>query len=443
MDALDDEPNFFDDTDDIDSDNLEHSGMVTGSTSCGDGIADVVCRQSPTPQSAAFIGDSFEADNLPALPHPGSTPLEEAHSPEPVQTALQSDPSPLNDPHSPLSHPHSEHPLDHSPLHQSHPSSPLQENVPAESLNPHMGVGQPLKAGEFVDDRFPRDMLDIDVSDLNRAHVGMTEDVYTNTNAVPVTPTATRPAGRDKLAQRKQRNKESARRYREKQVARRRHLENYTRTLCEQNRELESLHDRLLRLTCERSLAMEVRGASRGGNPAQSMYGYGVESATYSSSNPAASPMPAYHHPTMHAISNHNILASQAASPPAYPNNCAHARTQSQSHPLAQVRGHANPNVHHAAYISTLSSPSVSHNMQATLLPQRSESHDQGILLPGSVHTQGNMHQIASGGERSAPYARGMYVHASTNGFERPIQARPIAPSLAPSERQFAAPGRL
>lgn len=59
---------------------------------------------------------------------------------------------------------------------------------------------------------------------------------------------------KDKLAQRKLRNKESARRYREKQVARRRQLENYTRTLTEQNRELESLHDRLLTLTCERRM---------------------------------------------------------------------------------------------------------------------------------------------------------------------------------------------
>lgn len=59
---------------------------------------------------------------------------------------------------------------------------------------------------------------------------------------------------KDKLAQRKLRNKESARRYREKQVARRRQLENYTRTLTEQNRELEHLHDRLLTLTCERRM---------------------------------------------------------------------------------------------------------------------------------------------------------------------------------------------
>lgn len=61
---------------------------------------------------------------------------------------------------------------------------------------------------------------------------------------------------KDKLAQRKLRNKESARRYREKQVARRRQLENYTRTLTEQNRELESLHDKLLTLTCERSMRL-------------------------------------------------------------------------------------------------------------------------------------------------------------------------------------------
>lgn len=57
-------------------------------------------------------------------------------------------------------------------------------------------------------------------------------------------------SAKDKLAQRKQRNKESARRYREKQVARKRQLEFYTKTLTEQNRELETLHDRLLTLTC-------------------------------------------------------------------------------------------------------------------------------------------------------------------------------------------------
>lgn len=61
---------------------------------------------------------------------------------------------------------------------------------------------------------------------------------------------------KDKLAQRKLRNKESARRYREKQVARRKQLENYTRTLTEQNRELEILHQKLLRMTCERGLGL-------------------------------------------------------------------------------------------------------------------------------------------------------------------------------------------
>lgn len=61
---------------------------------------------------------------------------------------------------------------------------------------------------------------------------------------------------KEKLAQRKLRNKESARRYREKQVARRKQLENYTRTLSEQNRELELLHQRLLTLTCDRRLRM-------------------------------------------------------------------------------------------------------------------------------------------------------------------------------------------
>lgn len=67
---------------------------------------------------------------------------------------------------------------------------------------------------------------------------------------------------KDKLAQRKLRNKESARRYREKQVARRRHLEHYTRSLADQNRELESLHDRLLSLTCEQSMAMAPHDAA-------------------------------------------------------------------------------------------------------------------------------------------------------------------------------------
>jgi hypothetical protein len=54
---------------------------------------------------------------------------------------------------------------------------------------------------------------------------------------------------RDKTTQRKLRNKESARRYREKQVAKRRQLEDYTRSLAEQNRELESLHEKLLSMT--------------------------------------------------------------------------------------------------------------------------------------------------------------------------------------------------
>lgn len=60
---------------------------------------------------------------------------------------------------------------------------------------------------------------------------------------------------KEKLAQRKLRNKESARRYREKQVARRRQLESFTRTLAEQNRELEALHARLLALTCDNRAA--------------------------------------------------------------------------------------------------------------------------------------------------------------------------------------------
>lgn len=68
---------------------------------------------------------------------------------------------------------------------------------------------------------------------------------------------------KEKLAQRKLRNKESARRYREKQVARRRQLEQYTRSLSVQNRELESLHERLLRLTCQRK--MEGIGEGVGG----------------------------------------------------------------------------------------------------------------------------------------------------------------------------------
>lgn len=71
---------------------------------------------------------------------------------------------------------------------------------------------------------------------------------------------------KDKLAQRKLRNKESARRYREKQVARRKQLELYTRSLTAQNRELESLHDRLLKLTCQRRMGgMEGGGGVGGG----------------------------------------------------------------------------------------------------------------------------------------------------------------------------------
>jgi hypothetical protein len=63
------------------------------------------------------------------------------------------------------------------------------------------------------------------------------------------------PKIRDKSTQRKLRNKESARRYREKQVSKRRQLEEYTRSLAEQNRELESLHEKLLTLTCDAHLA--------------------------------------------------------------------------------------------------------------------------------------------------------------------------------------------
>lgn len=73
-------------------------------------------------------------------------------------------------------------------------------------------------------------------------------------------------APKDKLAQRKLRNKESARRYREKQVARRRHLEHYTKTLSEQNRELETLHDRLLTLTC--SPTVNQQPPAQSGQPA-------------------------------------------------------------------------------------------------------------------------------------------------------------------------------
>lgn len=62
---------------------------------------------------------------------------------------------------------------------------------------------------------------------------------------------------RDKSTQRKLRNKESARRYREKQVAKRRQLEDFTRSLAEQNRELESLHEKLLALTCGQTGAAE------------------------------------------------------------------------------------------------------------------------------------------------------------------------------------------
>lgn len=75
------------------------------------------------------------------------------------------------------------------------------------------------------------------------------ESKSANSPAPPMSPADKQ---KEKLAQRKLRNKESARRYREKQVARRRQLENFTRTLAEQNRELEALHDRLLALTCER-----------------------------------------------------------------------------------------------------------------------------------------------------------------------------------------------
>ena len=107
------------------------------------------------------------------------------------------------------------------------PSPPLQENQPSNTtviqkyqMKPRATLGIPLKKNEKKD--------------------------------APLSPEA---RNKEKLAQRKLRNKESARRYREKQVARRRQLENFTRTLTEQNRELESLHDRLLTLTCERRVS--------------------------------------------------------------------------------------------------------------------------------------------------------------------------------------------
>lgn len=87
-----------------------------------------------------------------------------------------------------------------------------------------------------------------------RVDCNVTDDSIPNTytrvtRVVQVSPEV---RNKHKLAQRKLRNKESARRYREKQVARRRQLENYTRTLTQQNRELELLHQKLLSLACER-----------------------------------------------------------------------------------------------------------------------------------------------------------------------------------------------
>lgn len=83
---------------------------------------------------------------------------------------------------------------------------------------------------------------------------GGTHSETHSANTRPREPVTEAERQKEKLAQRKQRNKESARRYREKQVARRRQLENFTRSLAEQNRELEALHDRLLALACDRRL---------------------------------------------------------------------------------------------------------------------------------------------------------------------------------------------
>lgn len=445
VDALNDTDSFFGDTDDVGSDGLDHSVVVTVSTPCDNGVTDVSCRQSDADADAdadALITDPFGDDDLPNLPHPGSTPLDESHTPPPVPTSPVPNSSPLNHSQSPLSHAHSACIPNHSSLHQSHPSSPLQENVHVNHLSHHAAIAHSGKVADFDDDIFADAVLDGEtVSALTLAHASRLENAYLNANAISTPTGASRPVTKDKLAQRKQRNKESARRYREKQVARRRHLENYTRTLCEQNRELESLHDRLLSLTCERSFALEARGP-HSGDASRSMYAYGMQPASYSPSH-ATSPTTAYQ--PMHAALDHDVSASHAASPSAYSRSRGRSRgrTHSRSHSVAQAHAHADANAQHAAYLSTISSPSVSHDMQSTLLRQRSNNQQHGMMVPGSVHLQGRVPHVPASGEQPAHFARAMYVHASTTGFKEPIRTRPIAPSLAPSERQFATSGRL
>lgn len=136
-----------------------------------------------------------------------------------------------------------------------------------DSKSPNTNTASMPSTADPFTDNFPAPSeLDLswnllELEDCNSSAEGSASNsnINTNTKATANAAMATNimsaaDKAKEKLAQRKLRNKESARRYREKQVARRRQLENFTRTLAEQNRELEALHDRLLALTCQRRM---------------------------------------------------------------------------------------------------------------------------------------------------------------------------------------------
>lgn len=430
VDALDDDASFFADTDDVHGVRLDASLVVTPSTPCAEPDSDA---RSPVPDhdpTDALLTDPFDASDIATLPSAVDATLHTSPAPHPARCITPPPPSP------PLHHSHFAHPHAHAPL-LSHPSSPLQENVPAGHLSAHT-----VKAEQFEDDIFGDCVIDVDVAGCGAGlgGDGRMDDEYLSANLASVATGTTRPVAKDKLAQRKQRNKESARRYREKQVARRRHLENYTRTLCEQNRELETLHDRLLSLTCERSFAMDGRGP-HGGDPARAMYGYGVQpvySATHATTAASA------YHAHVNAALDARAAAVHGRSQPVYGGGRSRLRGHHRSQSSGHVHVPSEVGAHHAAYLSTLESPTVSHNMHSTLLNQRGDAHDQGILLPGSVHMQARGQQGASHAESSVYYGRAaVYVHASTQDFDQRSRTRALTPSLSPSERHFATSGRL
>lgn len=160
--------------------------------------SDTLPLSDPVPVKDELVLDPFEASAMPVANN--------CSLPTPPPSALAMLP-----------------PNAHQPSRPPEPPSPLQENRPANA--------RPKVKKRVVKRPVP------------------------SVKKEPLSPDA---RNKDKLAQRKLRNKESARRYREKQVARRRQLENYTRSLTEQNRELEIIHDKLLRLTCERRSAIDT-----------------------------------------------------------------------------------------------------------------------------------------------------------------------------------------